>query len=156
VASPANGGSGYIQGLELTFQTPFFFLPGRAASSAIYSNYAYVDSDLKEFSPVSNPLPMTGLAKNTATVDLWYANGPIEARLGYKYHSADDRDLRLERRGPADPGEREDPRLQLVLQLQRPRRRAFPGQQPDQRGCGCTATTIPTASAATTATAVAS
>jgi outer membrane receptor protein involved in Fe transport len=30
---------------------------------------------------------MTGLAKNTATVDLWYANGPIEARLGYKYHS---------------------------------------------------------------------
>lgn len=87
VASPANGGGGYIQGVELTFQTPFFFLPGPLSKFGIYSNYAYVDSDLKEFSPVNNPLSMTGLAKNTATVDLWYANGPIEARLGWKYHS---------------------------------------------------------------------
>lgn len=87
VASPTNGGGGYIQGLELTFQTPFFFLPGPLSKFGIYSNYAYVDSDLKEFSPVNNPLSMTGLAKHTATVDLWYANGPIEARLGWKHHS---------------------------------------------------------------------
>jgi iron complex outermembrane receptor protein len=87
VASPANGGSGHIQGVELTFQTPFFFLPGPLSKFGIYSNYAYVESNLKEFSPVNNPLRMTGLAKNTATVDLWYANGPVEARLGYKYHS---------------------------------------------------------------------
>ncbi|KQZ06087.1 TonB-dependent receptor [Caulobacter sp. Root1455] len=87
VASPANGGDGYIQGLELTFQTPFFFLPSGFDKFGIYSNYAYVDSDLKEFSPANNPLTMTGLADHTATVDLWYANGPIEARLGWKYHS---------------------------------------------------------------------
>lgn len=87
VSSPTNGGDGYIQGLELTFQTPFFFLPGPFDKFGIYSNYAYVNSDLKEFSPANNPLDMTGLAKHTATVDLWYANGPIEARLGWKYHS---------------------------------------------------------------------
>lgn len=87
VASPANGGSGHIQGVELTFQTPFFFLPGALSKFGIYSNYAYVESNLKEFSPANNPLRMTGLAKNTATVDLWYAGGPIEARLGWKYHS---------------------------------------------------------------------
>ena len=87
VASPANGGSGHIQGVELTFQTPFFFLPGPLSKFGIYSNYAYVESNLKEFSPTNNPLRMTGLAKNTATVDLWYADGPIEARLGWKYHS---------------------------------------------------------------------
>jgi TonB-dependent receptor len=87
VSSPTNGGSGYIQGLEATFQTPFFFLPGPLANFGIYSNYAYVDSDLKELSPVTKPLDMTGLAKNTATVDLWYAHGPLEARLGYKFHS---------------------------------------------------------------------
>jgi TonB-dependent receptor len=87
VASPANGGSGHIQGVELTFQTPFFFLPGPLSKFGIYSNYAYVESNLKEFSPANNPLRMTGLAKNTATVDLWYANGPVEARLGWKYHS---------------------------------------------------------------------
>ncbi len=87
VSSPVNGGSGYIQGVEFTFQTPFFFLPKGFDKFGIYSNYAYVDSDLHEFSPVNNPLSLTGLAKNTATVDLWYANGPIEARLGWKYHS---------------------------------------------------------------------
>jgi iron complex outermembrane receptor protein len=87
VASPANGGSGHIQGAELTFQTPFFFLPGPLGKFGIYSNYAYVQSNLKEFSPANNPLSMTGLAKNTATADLWYANGPLEARLGWKYHS---------------------------------------------------------------------
>ncbi|PHY17195.1 TonB-dependent receptor [Caulobacter sp. BP25] len=87
VASPANGGSGHIQGVELTFQTPFFFLPGPLSKFGIYSNYAHVESNLKEFSPANNPLRMTGLAKHTATVDLWYADGPIEARLGWKYHS---------------------------------------------------------------------
>lgn len=87
VSSPTNGGGGYIQGLELTFQTPFFFAPGFLKRFGVYSNYAYVDSDLKEFSPVNNPLSMTGLAKNTATVDLWYSHGPLEARLGWKYHS---------------------------------------------------------------------
>lgn len=87
VASPANGGSGHIQGVELTFQTPFFFLPGPLSKFGIYSNYAYVDSNLHEFSPANNPLKMTGLAKNTATVDLWYANAGFEARLGWKYHS---------------------------------------------------------------------
>ncbi|MFT4253093.1 MAG: TonB-dependent receptor, partial [Caulobacter sp.] len=87
VSSPTNGGGGYIQGVEFTFQTPFFFLPKGFDKFGIYSNYAYVDSDLKEFSPANNPLSLTGLAKNTATIDLWYANGPVEARLGWKYHS---------------------------------------------------------------------
>jgi iron complex outermembrane receptor protein len=82
VSSPANGGGGYIQGLELTFQTPFFFLPGPLSKFGVYSNYAYVDSNLKEFSPVTKPLSMTGLAKNTATLDLWYANGPLEGAPG--------------------------------------------------------------------------
>ncbi len=87
VSSPVNGGGGYIQGLELTFQTPFFFLPGPLSKFGVYSNYAYVDSNLKEFQPVTKPLSLTGLAKDTVTLDLWYANGPIEGRLGYKYHS---------------------------------------------------------------------
>ena len=32
-------------------------------------------------------LPMAGLAKHTATVDLWLSFQKFEARLGYKYHS---------------------------------------------------------------------
>lgn len=87
VATPVNGGGGYIQGVEATFQTPFFFLPSGLDKFGIYSNYAFVDSDLNEMTPSTKPLSLTGLAKHTATVDLWYSNGPIEARLGYKYHS---------------------------------------------------------------------
>lgn len=86
ITGPFNGDGGTIKGLELTFQTPFHFIPG-LENFGVYSNYAYVDSDIKEFSPINRPLSATGMAKNTATVDLWYNNGPFEARLGMKYHS---------------------------------------------------------------------
>lgn len=86
MTGPANGDGGQITGLELTFQTPFFFVPG-LENFGIYSNYAFVDSDIKEFYPAHNPVDGSGFAEHTATVDLWYSNGPLEARLGYKYHS---------------------------------------------------------------------
>lgn len=80
--APANSDeTGKIQGFELTFQMPLF------AGFGIYSNYAYADSDIKEFAPESNPYPMAGLAKNTATVDLWYSHNKFNGRLGWKYHS---------------------------------------------------------------------
>lgn len=87
VSTPVNGGGGYIQGVEATFQTPFFFLPAGFDKFGIYSNYAFVDSDLNEMTPSTKPLSLTGLAKHTATIDLWYSGGPLEARLGWKYHS---------------------------------------------------------------------
>tara|TARA_R110002167_G_scaffold36382_3_gene115191 strand:+ start:843 stop:3479 length:2637 start_codon:yes stop_codon:yes gene_type:complete len=86
VTGPFNGDGGGISGAELTFQTPFSFIPG-LENFGIYTNFAYVNSDVKEFYPAANPLESTGLAKETATVDLWYSNGRFESRLGYKYHS---------------------------------------------------------------------
>ncbi len=86
LSGPANGDGGYIQGAEITFQMPFSFVPA-LQNFGIYSNYAYVDSDIQEFYPANNPLAVSGLAKNTATVDLWYSGDRFEARLGYKYHS---------------------------------------------------------------------
>jgi len=86
ISGPFNGGGGFINGVEITFQTPFYFIP-HMENFGIYSNYSYVDSNLKEFSPINNPLPLSGLAKNTGAVDLWYSAGRFEARLGYKYHS---------------------------------------------------------------------
>jgi TonB-dependent receptor len=86
ITGPFNGGGGYINGVELTFQTPFYFWPG-FDNFGIYSNYSHVTSNLKEFVPADNPLPLSGLAKDTGAVDLWYSNGRYEARLGYKYHS---------------------------------------------------------------------
>ncbi|QNH13446.1 TonB-dependent receptor [Xanthomonas sp. SI] len=86
ISGPFNGGGGYINGAELTFQTPFFFIP-HMENFGIYSNYSYVESNLHEFSPADDPLPLSGLARNTGTFDLWYSNSKFEARVGYKYHS---------------------------------------------------------------------
>jgi iron complex outermembrane receptor protein len=86
VATPVNGDGGSITGAEVTFQTPFFFWSA-LQNFGVYSNYAYVDSDVEEFVPVTNPLTGTGFAEHTAVFDLWYSAGPLEARLGYKYHS---------------------------------------------------------------------
>ena len=86
VASPVNGKGGSISGAEFTFQTPFYFW-NALENFGVYSNYAYVHSDVEEFVPVTDPLTGTGFAKHTAVVDLWYSSGPLETRLGYKYHS---------------------------------------------------------------------
>ncbi|WP_369914235.1 TonB-dependent receptor [Xanthomonas sp. NCPPB 3005] len=86
ISGPFNGGGGYINGAELTFQTPFFFIP-HMENFGVYSNYSYVESSLHEFSPADDPLPLSGLARNTGTFDLWYSNSKFEARVGYKYHS---------------------------------------------------------------------
>jgi TonB-dependent receptor len=86
VSSPVNKSGGSIKGVELIFQTPFYFIPG-LEHFGVYSNYAYVDSGLQEAAPITDPLPGVGLARHTATLDLWYNQGPAELRLGYKYHS---------------------------------------------------------------------
>ncbi|MET0533637.1 MAG: TonB-dependent receptor, partial [Steroidobacter sp.] len=86
VASPMNGKGGSITGAEITFQTPFYFWSA-LENFGVYSNYSYVDSDVEEFAPITNPLTGTGFAEHTAVFDLWYSSGPLEARLGFKYHS---------------------------------------------------------------------
>jgi iron complex outermembrane recepter protein len=81
VTGPFNGDGGTVAGAEFTFQMPFTQYFG------IYMNYAFVDSDVNEFYPVTNPLPVEGFAQDTAAVDLWLSIVGLEARLGYKYHS---------------------------------------------------------------------
>lgn len=85
VSAPFNGGGGDINGVELTLQTPFYFI-AHMENFGVYSNYSLVDSNLKEFSPDDNPLPLSGLARKTGVFDLWYSTCTFEARVGYKYH----------------------------------------------------------------------
>jgi iron complex outermembrane receptor protein len=84
VTGPFNGKGGGITGAEFTFQTPF---SGAFRDFGIYANYAIVDTDVKEFYPSTNPLPIEGYAENTAALDLWWSRSGWEARVGYKYHS---------------------------------------------------------------------
>lgn len=81
LTSPVNSTrKGNIEGVEITYQSP---IPGMD-HVGIYSTYAYANSNIKEF--VAN-LPMVGVARNTATLDLWYSDARLDMRLGLKYHS---------------------------------------------------------------------
>ncbi len=88
--APVNGLEGDTRGVELTFQAPFTgLLPSglKGLSAGIYTNYAFADSDIEEFHPAHNPYTIAGLAKHTATADLWFYWNKFDLRLGMKYHS---------------------------------------------------------------------
>ena len=62
VTGPFNGDGGGIAGVELTFQTPFASKVS-LRNFGVYMNYAYVDTDVKEFYPSTDPLPIEGYAE---------------------------------------------------------------------------------------------
>lgn len=86
ITRPVNANGGNVYGSEITFQTPFWFVPG-GEHFGIYSNAALVGSDLRELSPVSNPLSAVGMARFTSQVDLWAWGHGFDLRVGLKHHS---------------------------------------------------------------------
>ncbi|MGD0144140.1 MAG: TonB-dependent receptor, partial [Rhizomicrobium sp.] len=87
MTTPVNGKAGDLDGVELTGQSRFYFLPGILQDFGLYSNYTYVNSDIHEYTPAHDPFTMIGVAKNTAEADLWYSKDQFEARIALKYHS---------------------------------------------------------------------
>jgi len=85
ITGPFNGKGGYIAGAEVTVQTPFWFLG--LDHVGIYSNAAFVRSNIKELAPVSHPFDAVGLADFTGELDLWYSDHGIDARVALKHHS---------------------------------------------------------------------
>jgi len=88
ITAPVNGKGGDVYGVELVFQTRFYFLPGFLSDFGVYTNASFADSNIKEFQPALNPYSMAGLAHNSDEFDLWYNKGPFEARVSMKYHSS--------------------------------------------------------------------
>ena len=132
VTQPNNGDGGGIAGTELTFQTPFAS-EGALRNFGIYTNYAFVDTGVKEFYPSNDPLPIEGYAKHTAVIDLWFQNAGFEARLGWKYHSPFIDHRGLEWLGCALARRGENPGLQHVLAGERHVWHASAAQQSDRR-----------------------
>jgi TonB-dependent receptor len=87
VTGETNRPGGYIEGVELTFQTRFFFLPGVLRDFGIYANHAYVSSNVHESAPRSNPYTMVGLARGTSEFDLFYNKDGFESRVAVKHHT---------------------------------------------------------------------
>ena len=87
ITSENNTKGGEIAGVEATFQTRFFFLPGFLQDFGVYANHAYAESNIHEAAPASNPYPMVGLARGTSELDLFYNKGGFEARIAGKHHT---------------------------------------------------------------------
>jgi TonB-dependent receptor len=88
ITSEQNTKGGEIGGVELTFQSRFYFLPGFLQDFGIYANHAQVETNIHEVAPMGNPYPMVGFARGTSEVDLFYNKAGFESRIAMKKHTA--------------------------------------------------------------------
>ena len=132
VTGPFNGEGGGIAGAELTFQTPFA-QSGVMRNFGVYMNYAYVDTDVKEFYPVTESVAGGRLCRkhrDTGSVVRQFERGVaprVQVPQPLQHHRG------LERRGCPHAGRGNHPRLQRVVADERHVRRPAAGQQPHQR-----------------------
>ncbi len=87
ITSENNTPGGHLEGIEFTYQTRFYFLPGVLKNFGLYLNHAYVQSNIHEVAPSNNPYPMIGLAHGTSEFDLYYSKGGFESRVAAKHHT---------------------------------------------------------------------
>ena len=78
-----NGGTADIQGVEMSIQTPFTFLPEPFNDFGGMINYTYVDSEFIDEFGNSNPFP--GTSENTYNIVLFYERGGFSTRFAYNF-----------------------------------------------------------------------
>jgi TonB-dependent receptor len=85
VTMPVNGSGATQQGVELTAQTAFTWLPAPFDGFGVQANYTYATAkNVGLFDTLTGEeLTQAGLSKNTYNLILYYDKGPINARLAY-------------------------------------------------------------------------
>ena len=78
-----NGEGGWLQGLEVSYQQPFTFLPSFLSSFGTILNYTYVDSEFKYPNGTTNQLD--GLSKISWNATLYYEADRFSARVSAAY-----------------------------------------------------------------------
>jgi len=78
-----NGGTADITGVEMSFQTPFTFLPPPFDDFGAMINYTYIDSEFIDEFGNSNPFP--GTSENTYNAVLFYERGGFSTRFAYNF-----------------------------------------------------------------------
>ncbi len=78
-----NGGTADIKGVEMSFQTPFTFLPAPLNDFGAMLNYTYIDSEFIDENGNSNPFP--GTSENTYNAVLFYEKGGFSTRFAYNF-----------------------------------------------------------------------
>lgn len=83
VTSYKNGGTADIKGVEVSFQTPFTFLPAPFDDFGTMINYTYIDSEFIDDNGNANPFP--GTSENTYNLVLFYERGGFSTRFAYNF-----------------------------------------------------------------------
>ena len=78
-----NGGTADIKGVEMSFQTPFTFLPAPLSDFGTMINYTFIDSEFIDENGNSNPFP--GTSENTYNIVLFYEKGGFSTRFAYNF-----------------------------------------------------------------------
>jgi TonB-dependent receptor len=85
---PINTPGGPLQGLELSYQQPFSFLPDFWGNFGTQLNYTYVDSEIQYLTSTgANSLntDLTGLSRNAFNATLYYEGERLSARVSGAY-----------------------------------------------------------------------
>jgi TonB-dependent receptor len=86
VTGPVNGTGGYVQGIELSYQQPFDFLPDPYDGFGVLTNYTHADSNTNVAVNGQNlNIPLPGQSDNSYTLSGYYDKGPINFRLAYTW-----------------------------------------------------------------------
>lgn len=88
---PLNGDGGQIKGFEMMYQQALTMLPAPFDGLGFYANYSLTDSNVTEFVPEDNPLPLGGLSKHVGNLTLWYYKAGFDTKVSYNYRSANTR-----------------------------------------------------------------
>ncbi len=85
-----NTAGGYIKGMELNWQQPFSFLPGRWKNFGVQMNYTYVDSSETYYlttgqSPQVTHNQFPNVSKNSVNATLYYDDGTFQTHLSMAY-----------------------------------------------------------------------
>ena len=85
---PTNTPGGDLQGVEVSYQQPFTFLPGMFSNFGTILNFTYVDSEVKYLNSTGVVVAeetLAGLSKRSANATLYFDNGMFSARVSAAY-----------------------------------------------------------------------
>jgi len=89
VATPANGGSAYVTGVEVGFQQHFSYLPGLLRGFGVSANYSYTASQANRVNPLRTDNPaLLRQAPSTWYLSPTYDIGRLSVRVGMAYNGA--------------------------------------------------------------------
>ena len=81
---PINTPGGSLRGIEISYQQPFVFLPGKWSNFGLQANYSWVESEIQYLTSTgldSLRTDLTGLSKNAYNTTLYYEGERFGARV---------------------------------------------------------------------------